>query len=113
MYNAQVWNGLKGADFTELDARISPTGYRSPRAGDKPPKKTVAQTADRLTGIVRSVKDSGFGFINVDGAKKDVFFHFSKLNADSDLPMVGDTVTFELDEREDKPRAVNVCVTNQ
>jgi CspA family cold shock protein len=60
--------------------------------------------------IKRLVTEKNFGFITPDGADKDVFFHASSLAAGlnfTDL-QVGDVVTFETEESEKGPRAVNV-----
>ncbi|SFS76253.1 cold shock domain-containing protein [Paenibacillus sp. 453mf] len=116
MYNGITWNGLKDADFTELDARISPTNYRSPRAVEKPkaaPVITVEDGAERSTGKVKYVSEKGYGFIKSRGIDEEIFFHLSKMDEKSELPMSGDFVTFDLEENGDKPRAINVLVTSQ
>lgn len=116
MYRALVWDGLKGADFTELDARISPTNYRSPRAGDKPktaPIIAVEDKAERPTGKVQFVSEKGYGFIKAREIGEKIFFHLSKMDENSELPMSGDFVTFDLEENGGKPRAINVLVTTQ
>lgn len=53
--------------------------------------------------------EKSFGFITPEGGTKDVFFHATSLNGIqfSELK-VGDVVTFEVEESEKGPRAVNV-----
>ena len=62
-----------------------------------------------MKGIIREIKDRGFGFITPDGGGKDIFFHstgcvgvqFNDLKA-------GDAVTYEVEDSEKGPTAVNV-----
>ena len=63
-----------------------------------------------MNGTIKTiVQGKPFGFIAVEGQEKDVFFHqeacvevnFSDLNP-------GDKVTFEVEQAEKGPRAVNV-----
>lgn len=60
--------------------------------------------------IKRLVADKNFGFITPDGADKDVFFHASGLVGMqfSEL-VVGDIVTFDQEDSDKGPRAVNVA----
>lgn len=59
--------------------------------------------------IKRLVSDKGFGFIGPETGDKDVFFHstglvgvqFAELN-------VGDVVTFDMQDSDKGPKAVNV-----
>lgn len=63
-----------------------------------------------MTGTIkRLVAEKHFGFIGVDGQEKDVFFHESALVGVTfgDL-RVGDTVSFDTEDSEKGPRAVNV-----
>lgn len=62
-----------------------------------------------MQGTIARLTDKGFGFITPQGGDKDVFVHSSALVgvAFTDL-RVGDTVTFEVEESEKGPRAVNV-----
>jgi len=64
-----------------------------------------------MTGKVKTITDKGFGFITNDEAPdKDVFFHSSALQGVTlDELQVGDAVTFEVEDSEKGPRAVNVA----
>lgn len=57
--------------------------FGSKKAKAKPAKETVeytGQITDWQDGVVKKYKpDKKFGFIQVDGAEKDVFIHGSKL----------------------------------
>ena len=59
--------------------------------------------------IKRLVGDKNFGFIGTADGSKDVFFHGSNLQGCqfSDLN-VGDAVSFEVEQSDKGPRAVNV-----
>jgi len=62
-----------------------------------------------MQGTIARLTDKGFGFITQQGGGKDVFFHSSVLvGATFNDLKVGDTVTFEVEESEKGPRAVNV-----
>ena len=62
-----------------------------------------------MTGIIKRLTDKGFGFITPDGQDKDVFFHSSAL-VDVTYPelQVNDKVSFDVEDSEKGPRAVNV-----
>ncbi len=62
-------------------------------------------------GIIARLTDKGFGFIKRDGQEKDLFFHSNGLVgvAFDDL-REGDKVTFEVEDSEKGPNAVNVQV---
>ncbi len=62
-----------------------------------------------MTGIIKSLKDKGFGFITQEG-EKDLFFHAKDLvGVTFEELHEGDTVSFELNDGGDKgPSAVNV-----
>lgn len=59
--------------------------------------------------IKKIVADKNFGFISQEGVEKDVFFHSEKLDGVNfeDLNE-GDAVTFEVEEGEKGPSAINV-----
>jgi CspA family cold shock protein len=62
-------------------------------------------------GKVKTLTDKGFGFISVDGKKKDLFFHSSQLqNIRYDDLQVGDDVEFEVGEGPKGPCALNVSL---
>lgn len=59
-------------------------------------------------GTIAAVTDKGFGFIKVEG-QKDVFFHSNGLvDVAFDDLKAGDSVTFDIEQAEKGPRAVNV-----
>lgn len=63
-----------------------------------------------MNGKIKRLTDKGFGFISSDeNPEKDVFFHSSALVDISfnDL-REGDEVTFDVEEAEKGPRAINV-----
>ncbi len=63
-----------------------------------------------MNGIIKKlIADKGFGFISVEGQEKDLFFHSNSL-VDvqfADLKE-GDKVTFDVEQAEKGPRAINV-----
>ena len=62
-----------------------------------------------MTGIVKKKTERGFGFISRDGETKDLFFHSKDLNGVTfDQLNEGDTVSFEVQDGEKGPSAVNV-----
>ncbi|TAK03682.1 cold shock domain-containing protein [Patescibacteria group bacterium] len=62
-----------------------------------------------MLGTIKRVTDKGFGFITPDGEEKDVFFHMSSLvDVQFDELRVGDKVSFETEDSDKGPRAVNV-----
>ena len=64
-----------------------------------------------MEGTIKKLIDKGFGFITPEGDSKDLFFHESGVTgtAFSDLNE-GDKVTYETEDSEKGPRAVNVTV---
>jgi CspA family cold shock protein len=62
-----------------------------------------------MDGSIKRLTDKGFGFITPAGGDKDVFFHSSALVGVTfpDL-REGDSVTFETEDSDKGPRAVNV-----
>ena len=64
-----------------------------------------------MVGTIKNMTDKGFGFIAVEGQAKDVFFHSSALVGVSYNELnVGDTVSFEVEDSEKGPRAVDVQI---
>ncbi len=62
-----------------------------------------------MTGSIKRLTDKGFGFIAPDGGDKDVFFHHSSLvGVTFEELREGDKVSFETEDSEKGPRAVNV-----
>ncbi len=62
-----------------------------------------------MKGTIKRLTDKGFGFIAPEGQDKDVFFHSSALvDIVFDELREGDTVSFEIEDSEKGPRAVNV-----
>jgi len=62
-----------------------------------------------MQGKIKTLKEKGFGFITPEGQDKDVFFHTDALVgvAFNDL-REGDAVSFDVQDSEKGPRAVNV-----
>ncbi len=64
-----------------------------------------------MTGTVKTKTEKGFGFITVEGQAKDIFFHSSSLvGVTYDELREGDSVSFETEDSDRGPRAVNVSV---
>ncbi len=65
-------------------------------------------TQKSMTGTIKKLTDKGFGFIAVDG-QKDLFFHSKNLvGVMFDELREGDAVSFESEQSEKGPNAVNV-----
>lgn len=61
------------------------------------------------TGTIAGLTDKGFGFIKIEGADKDLFFHSNELvNVAFDDLQVGDKMSFEVAEGPKGPNATNV-----
>lgn len=105
---SRTWGGYPAAEMAEVYRRVVPTGYRSPVAPPKPPRKKA--DPNRKRGVVKRYNISnGFGFITlIDGS--DVFFHIADAkNSGTDFFMRGDHVTLEVTEdKRGRTRAVNV-----
>ncbi len=62
-----------------------------------------------MMGTIKRLTDKGFGFIAPEGGDKDVFFHSSALvDVSFDELRVDDKVSFETEDSDKGPRAVNV-----
>jgi len=62
-----------------------------------------------MNGTIKTLTDRGFGFITPEGEEKDVFFHSSALSGvEFDELNIGDSVTFDIEDSDKGPRAVNV-----
>ena len=62
-----------------------------------------------MTGTIKTLTEKGFGFITVEGQEKEIFFHSSALvGVTFDQLAVGSTVSFDTEDSEKGPRAVNV-----
>ncbi len=71
-----------------------------------------AQTGKSLRGeVVRYDATRGFGFIHTSGQQEDIFVHISAVQQNDQLA-VGQSVTFDLQQSEKGPRAVNVRILN-
>jgi CspA family cold shock protein len=62
-----------------------------------------------MKGTIKKLTDKGFGFISSEGQEKDLFFHGNSLVGVqfNDLHE-GDEVTYEVEQSEKGPNAVNV-----
>jgi CspA family cold shock protein len=62
-----------------------------------------------MTGTIESVNEKGFGFIKQEGVEGNVFFHKTALvDVTFEDLKVGDAVSFEVEQAEKGPRAINV-----
>jgi CspA family cold shock protein len=62
-----------------------------------------------MNGVIKKLTDLNFGFIAVDGQKKDLFFHKNSLSGVSfDELREGDAVTFETEDGPKGLSAINV-----
>lgn len=62
-----------------------------------------------MTGTIKKLTDKGFGFITAEGLSKDLFFHARNLvDVTFEDLREGDAVSFEQEESEKGPNAVNV-----
>jgi CspA family cold shock protein len=62
-----------------------------------------------MTGTIKTLTDRGFGFISREGEPKDLFFHSKDLSGVTfDELKQGDTVSFEVQQGDKGPAAVNV-----
>jgi cold shock protein len=62
-----------------------------------------------MNGVIKKKTDKGFGFIKVEGQEKDLFFHSNSLvDVTFDEIKEGDAVSFDVEESQKGPNAVNV-----
>ncbi len=62
-----------------------------------------------MTGTIKKLTDRGFGFIGAEGLEKDLFFHSRSLvDVTYDELREGDAVTFDVEQSDKGPNAVNV-----
>ena len=62
-----------------------------------------------MEGVIKKLTDKGFGFIGREVEEKDLFFHSNNLvGVGFDDIREGDNVTFELEQTDKGPAAVNV-----
>ena len=62
-----------------------------------------------MNGVIKSLKEKGFGFIKIEGQEKELFFHMnSHVGVSFDELRDGDAVTFDMEDGLKGPSAVNV-----
>lgn len=62
-----------------------------------------------MNGTIKTLTDKGYGFIAREGETKDLFFHSKNLNGVTFAELkAGDAVSFEVEQGEKGPAAVNV-----
>lgn len=62
-----------------------------------------------IEGIVKTYNtDRGFGFIQCDDNRKDIFFHISDFPNKHQPPQIGERLKFYVDQNDGKPRAKNI-----
>ena len=62
-----------------------------------------------MEGTIKRLTDKGFGFIDIEGEEKDLFFHSNELQGVTyDELKEGDKVSFEKADSPKGPNAVNV-----
>jgi CspA family cold shock protein len=62
-----------------------------------------------MNGTIKKLTDRGFGFIGAEGQEKDIFFHGKSLDGvEFDELREGDAVSFDVENGEKGPAAVNV-----
>ncbi|MDD3101943.1 MAG: cold shock domain-containing protein [Patescibacteria group bacterium] len=63
-----------------------------------------------MNGTIKTLTDRGFGFISREGETKDLFFHSKNLVGVTFAELkVGDAVTFEVEQGDKGPAAINVA----
>lgn len=68
-----------------------------------------------MKGTIKTIiADKNFGFITPEDGSKDVFFHATGLQGIEFAQLKsGDVVTFEVEQSDKGPRAVNVAVAQE
>ena len=62
-----------------------------------------------MKGTIKKLTDKGFGFISAEGQEKDLFFHSNSLVGVQYSELhEGDQVSYEVEQSEKGPNAVNV-----
>ncbi len=62
-----------------------------------------------MNGTIKRLTDRGFGFIAQEGEEKELFFHSSALvGATYEDLREGDAVSFDSEDSDKGPRAINV-----
>lgn len=62
-----------------------------------------------MEGIIKKLTDRGFGFIATEGQEKDIFFHGKSLvGVTFEELREGDKVSYDVENGEKGPAAVNV-----
>ncbi|MEX1014660.1 MAG: cold shock domain-containing protein [Candidatus Paceibacterota bacterium] len=63
-----------------------------------------------MQGKIKKLSQNGFGFIEREGEEKDLFFHANNLEGvDFDSLREGEEVSFEVEDSEKGPRAINIA----
>lgn len=63
-----------------------------------------------MKGVIKKLDEKGYGFITIEG-KKDLFFHANDCTEGNFKEMKqGDTVSFETEDSDKGPKAVNVVL---
>ena len=74
-----------------------------------PAENHTTRESHMPTGILKVyLEPRGFGFIKIDGANEDVFFHASSCGINPADLQPGDLLSFDLGQRDGRPRAENV-----
>jgi CspA family cold shock protein len=60
------------------------------------------------TGSIKTKTDKGFGFIKMEDGSPDVFFHNSACGGQYEMLNIGQQVSFDLEQGDKGPKAMNV-----
>ncbi len=65
-----------------------------------------------MMGVVKTLRDRGFGFIAPEGGEKDVFFHATEVKSEGGFEALreGTKVSFDMADSDKGPKAVNVMI---